>query len=232
MIPAAMDGTGPQPSVQEHTIPPGSISSYHIVQYGDTLSKIAQESGETLAQIESDNPQILAKNGSWNEIYDGQRVYVGKHRAPSGLSPVVAQPATPPPAPVIVAGSYSQNLLTLAKFLAANGYSKAAAAGVAACVAGESGGNPESVGSGGGGLIGWTPLQPGMVTGNPNVDFALQLHDVIIYNNNNGNVGTLNGFTNPVAAADYYSANFERPAILYSDVVPAVANSIFAALGG
>ena len=54
----------------------------------------------------------------------------------------------------VASGSASANLLTIAKYMQANGYSRAAAAGIAGCVDGESGGNPESQGSGGNGLIG------------------------------------------------------------------------------
>ena len=45
-----------------------------------------------------------------------------------------------------------------------------AAAGIAGNIYQESKGNPESVGSGGGGLIGWTPLPSGFVTGNVQAD--------------------------------------------------------------
>jgi hypothetical protein len=136
------------------------------------------------------------------------------------------------PAPAITAGTYSQNLLTLAQFLVAHGYSKAAAAGIASCVDGESGGNPESVGSGGGGLIGWTPLPGGFVTNQPTADLNTQLQAILNYNNANGHVAELNSISDPVAAADYYSQEFERPAVTNSDVVPSVAESVFAALGG
>jgi hypothetical protein len=52
-------------------------------------------------------------------------------------------------------GSASQNYLTIANYLVQNGYSKAAAAGICGCIAGESGGDPESLqpGGTGGGLI-------------------------------------------------------------------------------
>jgi hypothetical protein len=132
------------------------------------------------------------------------------------------------------------NLLAIAQYLVQNGYSKAAAAGVASCVDGESGGNPESVGSGGGGLIGWTPLssaQPNanIVTGNVEQDMLNQLNDILFYNSNEigqSEVNQLNAISDPVAAADFYSQNFERPAVTDSDVVPSVAQQIFSDLGG
>jgi hypothetical protein len=36
--------------------------------------------------------------------------------------------------------------------------------------------------------------------------------------------------TDPVSAADFYSANFEKPAVLYSDVRPSEAEEIYSDL--
>ena len=132
------------------------------------------------------------------------------------------------------------NLLAIGQYLVDNGYSKAAAAGVASCVDGESGGNPESVGSGGGGLIGWTPLgsaapNANIVTGNASADMLTQLADILYYNSNEigaSRVAELNSQTDPVAAADFYSQNFEKPAVTDSDVRSSVAEQIFSELGG
>ena len=132
------------------------------------------------------------------------------------------------------------NLLAIGQYLVDNGYSKAAAAGVASCVDGESAGNPESVGSGGGGLIGWTPLgsaapNANIITGNASQDMMTQLADILYYNSNEigqSQVAELNSQTDPVAAADFYSQNFERPAVTDSDVVPSVAQQVFSELGG
>jgi len=137
----------------------------------------------------------------------------------------------------IADGNY---LLAIGQYLVDNGYSKAAAAGVASCIDGESGGNPESVGSGGGGLIGWTPLgsaapNDNIITGNPAQDMMTQLADILYYNSNEigaSAVAGLNAQTDPVAAADFYSQNFERPAVTDSDVVPSVAEQIYSELGG
>ena len=132
------------------------------------------------------------------------------------------------------------NLLAIGQYLVDNGYSAAAAAGIASCVDGESGGNPESVGDGGGGLIGWTPLgsatpNANIVTGNVSADMLTQLADILYYNSNEigqSQVDELNSQTDPVAAADFYSQNFERPAVTDSDVVPSVAEQVFSELGG
>ena len=79
------------------------------------------------------------------------------------------------------------NVLAIGQYLVDNGYSAAAAAGVASCVDGESGANPESEGAGGGGLIGWTPLgsaEPdgNIITGDDSADMMTQLADILYYN--------------------------------------------------
>ena len=137
----------------------------------------------------------------------------------------------------IASGNY---LLAVGQFLVEHGYSRAAAAGVAGCVEGESVANPESVGSGGGGLIGWTPInsaQPNsnIITGNAAQDMMTQLNDILYYNS--GEIGQslvnqLNAISDPVSAADFYSLNFEKPAVTYSDVRPSAAQQIFSELGG
>ena len=132
------------------------------------------------------------------------------------------------------------NLLAIGQYLVDNGYSKAAAAGVASCVDGESGGNPESIGSGGGGLIGWTPLgsaapNANIVTGNASADMLAQLADILYYNSHEigaSQVAELNSQTDPVAAADFFSQNFEKPAVTDSDVRTSVAEQVFSELGG
>jgi hypothetical protein len=136
-------------------------------------------------------------------------------------------------------GYYLNNLVTEAEYLMAHGYSATGAAGVAGATAGESGGNPESVGTGGAGLIAWTPpskaspYQP-IVTGDAQTDFNHQLVDILQYNNDQGsaNVNNLNRQTDPVQAADDYSTVFERPAVHLSDVRPAVASYVYDAVQG
>lgn len=150
----------------------------------------------------------------------------------NGTSAASAGPATS-----AASGSSGVNYLTIAKYLTANGYSKAAAAGVVGCIAGESGGNPEAIQggvSGGEGLIQWTPMSnyPGLVTGNASKDLDKQLPAIIAYNNAQGaglNV-MLNTMTDPVAAADFYSQNFERPQVKNSDVRASVALAVYAEL--
>jgi hypothetical protein len=117
-----------------------------------------------------------------------------------------------------------------ALFLFRDGYSAAGAAGVVSCIAGESAGNVESIGDGGGGLIGWTPLPYGYVTGDVARDRETQLAALLRYNEINGPVGTLKAMTDPGYAADFYSQHFERPAVTDSDVRYSVAYSVYSHL--
>jgi hypothetical protein len=137
-------------------------------------------------------------------------------------------------------GSDSQNLLSIAEWLMAQGFSRAAAAGVAGTISGESGGNPESVGSGGNGLIGWTPPLPGIVTGNAQADFDKQLTDLLAYAEANSGAAQARGgvslaqlkqATNPITAGQWWSA-FEGPATPGSDERQATAQQIYNELAG
>lgn len=132
-------------------------------------------------------------------------------------------------------GSGTANELTAGKYLTANGYSPAAAAGIVGCIAGESAGNPESVGDQGTsyGLIQEHGSQYAtLVTGNATADLDKQLPAIVAYNNAQGPglITMLNSITDPVQAADFYSENFERPQIKDSDVVASVATSVYSQL--
>jgi peptidoglycan hydrolase-like protein with peptidoglycan-binding domain len=129
-------------------------------------------------------------------------------------------PPTPTPTPTPIAGSAQENANQLAVFLMAHGYSANGAGGIITCCYGESALNPESVGDGGNGLIGWTPPLAGAVTGNASADLAFQMNALLEYNERNDpdSIATLNAQTSITAAADYYSQVFERPAVLDSDV--------------
>jgi phage-related protein len=135
------------------------------------------------------------------------------------------------------AGSSLSNLVAVAKYLVAHGLSKDAAAGVAGDIDGESGGNPESVGTGGFGLIGWTGNTQGLPsgytkpTGNATKDLDVQMAGVLGYIQANGGVAELNAAsTSTTAAGDFFSQHFERPLVLDSDTRLTVANQVLAAL--
>lgn len=135
----------------------------------------------------------------------------------------------------VTSGSGTANELAAAQYLMANGYTAAAAAGIAACIAGESSGNPEQTGDGGTsfGIIQEHGSQyASLVTGNATKDLQAQLPAVIAYNNAQGSglITMLNSITDPVQAADFYSQHFERPAVTDSDVNASVAKSVYAQL--
>jgi hypothetical protein len=148
--------------------------------------------------------------------------------------PSATSPAAPTATPTATASStatattvscntsYSnlpQNVTTIVNFLLAHGYSDNAAAGIAGNMYQESDGNPESVGDGGGGLIGFTPLPSGYVTGNPATDLQTQLSAVLTFNEGWSQfLSALNGAATPADAAYIYVTDFERAG------VPAAAN--------
>jgi hypothetical protein len=106
------------------------------------------------------------------------------------------------------------NYAEIVTFLTAHGYTGLAAAGIAGNIYQESKGNPESVGSGGGGLIGWTPLPAGFVTGNVAADLQTQLNALLTYNQQwSQYIPALNAATSAASAAYIYMADFERPGI-------------------
>jgi Phage tail lysozyme len=111
-------------------------------------------------------------------------------------------------------GLLPANYAAIVDFLTAHGYTPLAAAGIAGNIYQESEGNPESVGTGGGGLIGWTPLPAGFVTGNPAADLQTQLEALLTYNEQWAQfIPMLNAATSPAAAADIYMNYFERPGV-------------------
>jgi hypothetical protein len=137
--------------------------------------------------------------------------------SPAPTSSAAPAPSSPPPTcsgagGVAGTGMLPLNYATIVNFLVANGYSPMGAVGVAGNIYQESGGNPESVGTGGGGLIGWTPLPAGFVTGNPAADLQTQLSALLSYNQEWAEyIPALNAATSPTEAADIYMNDFERP---------------------
>jgi hypothetical protein len=111
-------------------------------------------------------------------------------------------------------GNLPQNWHAIASYLAAHGFSKFAAAGVAGNIEAESGGNPEAIevgGGGGGGLIQWTPWQSygNLITGNASTDLMNQLAQVLVFG---GGPARVNKGTSPSNAALIYQDYYERPA--------------------
>ena len=138
----------------------------------------------------------------------------------------------------VVSGSAMANLSSIGRYLMTQGATPAAAAGIASVVYGESAGNPEAVGSGGYGLIGWTGnnigLPPGYhgPTGNASRDLAVQMAGIVGYGKANGPWGSLLKMTDPIAAGNLWSSAFERPAVHLSDTRPGLATQLYASLKG
>lgn len=127
-------------------------------------------------------------------------------------------------------GLLPANVQTIVTFLMAHGYTRLGAAGIAGNMYRESFGNPESVGSGGGGLIGFTPLPAGYVTGNPAADLRTQLNAVLTYNQQWAQyIPALNAATSATQAADIYMNDFERPGIPAASEREAAAVAVAAA---
>jgi hypothetical protein len=122
------------------------------------------------------------------------------------------------------------NYAAIVGFLTAHGYTGLAAAGIAGNIYQESKGDPESVGLGGGGLIGWTPLPAGFVTGNIPADLQTQLEAILTYNQQwSAYVPALNAATSATEAADIYMSDFERPGIPAASNREAAADAVAAA---
>jgi hypothetical protein len=129
-------------------------------------------------------------------------------------------------------GPVPANYAAIMSFLTAHGYSGVAAAGIAGNIYQESGGNPESEGDGGGGLIGWTPLPGGYVTGNPSADLQTQLAAILTFNQIwSQYIPALNAASSPAAAADIYVTDFERAGIPAAGTREAAAEAVAAACG-
>ena len=129
-------------------------------------------------------------------------------------------------------GMVPANYAAIVGFLTAHGYTGNAAAGIAGNIWQESDGNPESVGDGGGGLIGWTPLPGGYVTGNPAADLQTQLAAVLTFNRIwSQYIPTLNAASSPAAAAAIYVTDFERAGIPAVGNREAAAEAVAAACG-
>lgn len=131
-----------------------------------------------------------------------------------------------------LASMLPDNYITIVRFLTAHGYTPDAAAGIAGNIYQESHGNPEATGSGGGGLIGFTPLPAGMVTGSPAADLQTQLAAILRYNARwSGYLPALNAAASPAEAADIYMDYFERPGIPAAGNREAAASAVAQACG-
>lgn len=162
-----------------------------------------------------------------------------RRAAPKRKKAVSQAPASPASAAAPAAacsgsasGMVPANYATIVSFLMAHGYTGNAAAGIAGNIYQESGGNPESIGSGGGGLIGWTPLPAGYVTGDPAADLQTQLTAILSFNQIWAQyIPALNAAASPAQAADIYVTDFERAGIPAASNREAAATAVAAACG-
>jgi hypothetical protein len=129
-------------------------------------------------------------------------------------------------------GLLPENVTAIVSFLLTNGYSDNAAAGIAGNMYQESKGNPESEGDGGGGLIGWTPLPAGFVTGDPAADLRTQLSAVLTFNQQwSQYLPELNAAATPADAAAIYVTDFERAGIPAASTRETAAQDVASACG-
>jgi hypothetical protein len=159
-------------------------------------------------------------------------------RAAAPAKAAASAPAAAKPAAATTLGcnlSYAMlpdNVTAIVSFLVAHGYSDNAAAGIAGNIYQESKGNPESEGMGGGGLIGWTPLPSGFVTGNVAADLQTQLSALLTYNQGwSQYLPTLNSAASPSDAASIYVTDFERAGIPAASTREASAQNVASACG-
>jgi hypothetical protein len=130
-------------------------------------------------------------------------------------------------------GALPANWQQIASFLAGNGFSQFAAAGVAGNIMAESGGNPEALeigGGGGGGLIQWTPYPRSYITGDAQADLMTQLNAILSWG---GGPAQVNRATSPSNAAEIYQDLYERPASLTASLPQRMssANAVAKAMG-
>jgi hypothetical protein len=152
--------------------------------------------------------------------------------APAASAPAAAKPAAATLSCNLSSGMLPANVTAIVSFLLDKGYSHNAAAGIAGNIYQESKGDPESVGMGGGGLIGWTPLPSGFVTGNTTADLQTQLSALLTYNQVWAQyLPALNAAASPSAAAGIYVTDFERAGIPAAGTREASAQSVASACG-
>jgi len=155
--------------------------------------------------------------------------------APAAAATHAAPASTPKASTLSCNLNYSKlplNVTAIVSFLLAHGYSHNAAAGIAGNIYQESKGDPEAVGMGGGGLIGWTPLRSGLITGNAAADLQTQLAAILVYNEGwSSYLPALNAAASPASAAYIYVTDFERAGIPAATTREASAANVALACG-
>jgi hypothetical protein len=207
----------------------------HEVADFTTPAAAAPGTGESAAPAPAAGQQLAVGLGhspaAFKDTTYRPQQAVATHPASASPSPSRSPSARPRPASPDVTtvscsgngGMLPENYGKIVQFLIAHGYTHNAAAGIAGNIYQESKGNPESVGSGGGGLIGWTPLPSGFVTGNPAADLQTQLAAILTFNQQ------WSQYIPALNAADIYVTDFERAGIPAASNREAAANAVAAA---
>jgi Phage tail lysozyme len=191
----------------------------HVVNTGTTASKRPNSPASSPAPANSPAPAPAASSPARSPSPSPSAQATSKPAAQSELT--CSGPDD---------GMLPANYPAIVSFLTAHGYTGLAAAGIAGNIYQESKGDPESVGTGGGGLIGWTPLPAGFVTGDPAADLQTQLEALLTYNDQWAQyIPALNAATTASQAAFIYMTDFERPGIPATGNREAAAQAVAAA---
>jgi LysM repeat protein len=179
----------------------------------------ARQAKSTAASSLADSPSQASSSPAGSSPASGASASRSSRTSASSVSDTSAATGHGVSCSGSASGMVPANYAAIVNFLTSHGYTGNAAAGIAGNIWQESGGNPESVGDGGGGLIGWTPLPGGYVTGNPSADLQTQLAAILTFNQIWAQyIPALNAASSPAAAAAIYVTDFERAGI------PAVGN--------
>jgi LysM repeat protein len=197
----------------------------YVVRAGDCLSAIAERFGLNWQELYAANEQVIGDDP--NVITPGEVLTITGARQDD--DPVVrynraAHHRRTYAAVADISGAchsdgpqdheegfLPENYRTIEDYLTEHDYTDYAAAGVAGNMWQESGGNPDAVGDGGAGLIGFTPFVAGKdgFIGN----LMSQLEAVLAYNGGSGGARLIDAHaSSPAAAAEYYMTAYERPA--------------------
>jgi hypothetical protein len=196
-----------------------------------------REEAHWVQHVKTKTAHRKSARASSPSVNDAAQPLVGATPSPSD-TPSAGAGSSPPAAgggvtcSATATGMLPENYAAIVSFLTSHGYTGNAAAGIAGNMYQESKGNPESVGDGGGGLIGWTPLPAGLVTGNVSADLQTQLEAVLKFNDQwSQYLPALNSASTPAAAADIYVTDFERAGIPAAGTREAAATAVAAACG-
>jgi hypothetical protein len=210
----------------------GSPAEAGQVSAADVISPARAASLSDMATASRAETQEAQHAKTANAAADVHRSVVRAQKARAAAK--ARQAALHPAAPSCTGsgGMIPQNVTAIVDFLVTHGYTANGAAGLAGNIYQESGGNPESGSGGAGGLIGWTPLPAGYITGDAAKDLQTQLEGVLTFNNQFAqDLPALNGASSPAAAADIYVTDFEHASNPVAGIRESSAEAVAAACG-